>query len=199
MTDCCCLTYEDALNAAYLQFLEDKVANDIDLRQWSILLDTLHSVEFYALLDNDENRAEDGKILREEFVEKYHSDMWKNKWKGEFGNFDPIQGPCSVLEMMIGLAKRMEFVSGRPLKDNFWTLIHNLGLDVYRNFELLHAEYGYTRADIVLIVTKMMDREYTSYGRGSLFPLKKCRQNQKEVEIWYQMMNYLNENFTLFE
>ena len=32
-------------------------------------------------------------------------------------------------------------------------------------------------------------------GTGGLFPLKRPRVNQRRVEVWYQMSEYLMENY----
>jgi hypothetical protein len=37
-------------------------------------------------------------------------------------------------------------------------------------------------------------RLYTTSGYGGLFPLEEPKEDQRKVEIWYQMMAYLGEN-----
>jgi len=38
-------------------------------------------------------------------------------------------------------------------------------------------------------------RRYSKTGKGGLFPLKHPKKDQTEVEIWYQMQQYVMENF----
>ena len=62
------------------------------------LLMQLHSTEFTYLISNDANRAEDGVDLRYRFACIYGYDDTP----------ECLDGPCSVLEMMIALAIRCE-------------------------------------------------------------------------------------------
>ena len=38
------------------------------------------------------------------------------------------------------------------------------------------------------------ERSYAFDGYGGLFPLRKPHQDQRNIEIWYQMQAYLMEN-----
>lgn len=95
---------------------------------------------------------------------------------------------CSFLEMMIALSRRLAFEEeGQPSRW-FWHLIENLGIDVtdaYYNIEIERAVND--RLDTVIY------RTYDSTGMGGLFPLENPRQDQREVEIWYQLQAYLLE------
>lgn len=130
----------------------------------------------------DENRAVDGIDLRREFSE--------NLGRISFGPQDDL--PCSILEMLIGLAKRCNDWVVCDIDDHygdwFWIYISNLGLMMYDD---LH--YNSTKVDRIL--EKWLRREIGFDGSGGIFPLKNPETNQQRVEIWSQMNNYLNENF----
>lgn len=80
------------------------------------LLMQLHAMEFVYHVEYDENRASDGTILRWYYVDDGGDDRIL-QW-GE---------PCTVLEMLIGLAIKMESIMEEPDIDTsvarwFWLL-----------------------------------------------------------------------------
>jgi hypothetical protein len=153
------------------------------------LLKELHEIKFYSLVPNDDNRAEDGKQLREIFCERE--------------GLQPLSlsqlGDCSVLEMLIGLAYRLEDESldcrwEKSAADWFWILIDNLSMSRYTDSELLQP---YNKDDVRTKIGIMLNRTYRSDGEGGLFPLRYPKHNQREVEIWYQMSAYILENYPI--
>lgn len=140
------------------------------------LLKILHGTEFQWLLHGDQNREEDGKALRRHFVRET-----------QLGHPDPAL-PCSVLEMMIALAVRAEFQTDIPVKDWFWTMMRNLKIDEFRVVRPSDIPY------INGALYKLVHRRYDSWGIGGLWPLTRPIQDQREVEIWYQLCAYLEEH-----
>ena len=67
------------------------------------LLSCLHMITFRCEMRSDENRAEDGVDLRWRFAVDTGREN-QNDWIR-----DCLEGPCSVLEMMVALAIRIEF------------------------------------------------------------------------------------------
>jgi len=49
-------------------------------------------------------------------------------------------------------------------------------------------------AKINRVLQKFNQRKYDSYGDGGIFPLKAPEEDQKKVELWYQMSAYMAEN-----
>jgi hypothetical protein len=101
-----------------------------------------------------------------------------------------------MLEFLIALATRMNesvYDDRYPNQEPYWfmVLLQNLGLDKYDDtydFTVIHGEVY----DIFMVLNH---REYDIDGsRGGLFPLKDPAENQREVEVWYQMQAYLSEN-----
>lgn len=156
---------------------------DEDHSCYNCLLNFLFSKEFYWSVPRDENRAIDGIHLREVFKDQYgYSDM---------------DGPCTVLEMMIALSVRGAEDILWDGENNwtpfiFWSMIDNLGLidSVDKNF---YQSFVDDKIDIFL------DRNYDENGVGGLFlPVPFFSQIPKKwekLEIWDQMNNWINDIF----
>ena len=146
------------------------------------LVRMLYNKEFYWTIEHDENRSDDGKELRRQFAEENGVD-----------DISAIDGPCTVLEMMIGLAMRMNsevdvMDSKEKVAEYFWLFVKNLGLEGCTD-DAFDVEFVNERVRI------LVDREYLFDGSGGLFPLKHCDRDQRGVELWYQLQNYLIENY----
>jgi len=155
------------------------------------LLRHLHHIEFYDFVPHDCNRSADGKKLRE----IYQHEVGR---KASFYVSGHDEGPCTVLEMMIGVAIRMEnelAVGPYALKmpECFWTLIENLELHWCDDRKFNNDTSVATVIDDR--IHAMMDRKYRANGKGGLFPLRRPSENQKKIEIWYQMQAFLLENY----
>lgn len=157
-------------------------------KNYIMLLNALWRKEYYSIIPNDQNREKDGIFLRNE------ANVNINECN---------LGACSVLEMLIALSRRMEFqlYGIEPAicyKKLFWKLIDNLGLTRFDNLE---AAKDAVYLEIDDILTTWIERHYSPNGSGGIFPLKNWRKSngidQTKVEIWYQMMSYLDENYEL--
>ena len=154
------------------------------------LLRFLHSKEFTYSVGNDDNRASDGIEVRHRFYNERGSDTRNNFFKT----------PCTVLEMLVALAIRMDYSLGDNSSNNelarwFWVFIKNLGLEEYSPDDP-HAE-GF-RALNGVKVDKFLSRTYSSNGKGGIFPLRKPAEDQRGIEIWYQLMSYMDENYVQY-
>jgi hypothetical protein len=172
--------------ADYFQWLCEKIHVDTPVRSYWILAKILHAKEYYGTVPNDDNRANDGKKLREQYSEE-----------NDQCPFEPIDGPCTMLEMLIALAERFEDTMSDPNEHNrttkwFWEMLRNLGLDTYEDIN-----YGdlWTTEDVDEILNTVLERTYRRSGKGGLFPLKDAKKDQRKVEIWYQMCAYMLENY----
>ena len=178
-------TYE-ADNDPYFQWLCKKVGIPFR-RQYIRLAEELHTMIFLpgSTIETDANRANDGLKLRVDFMERYGA-------KGSSSN----RGPCSMLEFLIGLSGRMAFImgeEGNPLHTSyyFWWMIENLRLTKLSDdrFDELNGEFFVQEA-----VDRVLYRTYEADGSGGLFPLKHSEKDQRTVEIWYQMQEWLLES-----
>ena len=141
------------------------------------LLRVLHNTEFVWIVSGDMNRAEDGRELREEFQASSHYpavDIW-------------LEFPCSILEMLIAFSRRAEYMTDIPAKEWFWEILDNLRLAEYTNAAM---HYG---ADPTPILYDFVWRQYSPSGEGGMFPLHEPKEDQREVEIWYQFAEYLED------
>lgn len=144
------------------------------------LLRILYRKEFsWAEIERDGNRAQDGKDLRHDFlretgIEIDNTDGW-------------LDMPCSFLEMLIALSRKMAFEGGGETSDWFWDLLNNL--------DLLGCTDAQPGEEIITnhILDKVINRDYGENGAGGLFPLKSADEDQRNVEIWYQANKYLLE------
>lgn len=164
----------------YLKWILKKVGCDAgDLKKYSKLFRILYEMEFYYLIPMDENRALDGIKLRRQYDLDHKTTLYSS------------EEPCSVLEMLIALAIRMENdILGDPEDEHpeywFWQFLDNLGILGY-----FDDVFGPSAAqDIEKKVQKFCDREYNYDGKGGIFPQKVAKNDQRKIEIWYQMQEY---------
>jgi hypothetical protein len=176
------------LDDLYLEWLYEQVAvptfHDRDLTYWKVLK-VLYQKEFFWSVEkvpNDENRAHDGIALRSEFIlQKQITDV----------DPDWLDMGCSILELMVALAKRLAFdaFSGEPYYW-FWVLMDNIGLSGYSD------DRRFTKRlldRINSILDEVIERRYEPSGLGGFFPLQVTRYDQRERELWYQMSDFIVE------
>lgn len=173
------------LDDLYFEWLYGKfigaVSNRNPARSYWGLAKHLYDTPFVIILRDDHNRAEDGRELRKVFIEDQEIEDVEVNW---------LQLDCSVLEMLIGLACRAAFEDGKEPGDWFWILITNLGLQPFNDRNYDQTAIGEVNA----IVARLLDRTYEKDGAGGLFPCKHAREDQTQVNIWYQLQAYLLEN-----
>src|SRR5690606_21972367 len=87
------------------------------LTYWK-LLRVLHHTEFVWLIPGDDNRAEDGLELREEFLTESGLPNEPEWW----------DAACSILEMLIAFSRRCQYSTSHTAAFWFWQMIENLGL-----------------------------------------------------------------------
>jgi len=160
--------------------------------QYSHLNSYIHAGwDFRWTIAIDKNRQIDGYYLREDFL-KTCCDV--DNAYSELSDFE-FQ-PVSVFEVLVALVSRMDYelddLSGVTRFEVWYKeLLTNLDLvgltdDVWK-CNVIHA-----KAIVWEVMTKLLDRTYDRNGVGGLFPLKNAPQDLRTVEIWYQMMIYLN-------
>jgi len=146
---------------------------------WS-LVRQLFVKEFVWIIPNDDNRVEDGRDLRYRFLEENHIEDVDPDWMG-LG--------CSFLELLLGLSQRLSFEAERNPATWFWELLTNLGLNKYSD----EVKKTLMTKKVDEVIDKVIWRTYDFDGRGGLFPLKEPHEDQRDVEIWYQLSAYLLE------
>ena len=165
----------------YKEFLEGMIDGS---EYYSGLFDLLFEREFYSPVDLDQNRATYGLLLRSRYEEVCGIAS---------GTLDEL-GPCTVLEMLIALAEQIDTSGVGAMSDQekrskfFWEMIQNLG--IYYSDYVFDSEI---RADCEHKIDILLDRKYAANGTGGLFPLQNCSNDQRKIELWYQMQAYYIE------
>lgn len=175
----------------YLQYLI-YICHLEQFRNYTRLFEELHDSEFYYSIERDDNRAGDGTELRDNYDIPLDITCGDEDLVDEFMN-----RPCSILEMLIGLAIRVdEEYLGDPAdphpEDFFWEMIKNLDLDCFTNGILQKR----SNVDILKARIRMwLDRRFAKNGLGSPFPVYNDDRDQRNLEIWDQMNSYINEKY----
>lgn len=170
----------------YINWLYGQIAEgQPEYSNYKYMLDILENTEFKAYILMDENRIGDGASLYENFYHGLYSDRKE----------------CSVLEMLIGLAYRCDDVmsdqtKGDRVSDWFWRFVNNLGLTKFTD-DLVELNPELYLREMHEIVDIFVERRYDYDGKGGIFPLQNPPGDERKVEIWYQMMAWLNENFPI--
>ena len=172
----------DDLNNEYFEWMCNIVCGDRFSENISHtkLLTYLHNREFIYSMPRDANRLYDGISLRYRFsIINHYKDL-----------SDYLEGPCSVLEMMVALAIHCEEIMDDPkIGDRtgqwFWGMIRSLGLGSMTD-DRFDMEY------VESVIDRFLDREYEPNGKGGLFTIKNCERDLRNVEIQYQMYWYLD-------
>lgn len=163
--------------------------------QFETLMDALWNKPFPWVVSYDENRIQDGLELRYLFLQDadYHASF--EEMGARYGNevMVPSVGefrgkPCRILEVIVALSRRLEFQEGSDAGWWAWRLIVNL--DLHKMKDPL-SRLKQRRLDEAL--DTLIWRTYDRDGSGGFFPLAHPDDDQRKVEIWYQMAAYLAE------
>lgn len=162
----------------YFHWLKSQVGIEYNRKTsntYDDLLNCLLSKEFVWIIPNDDNRVEDGLDLRTEFLGGAH--------------YDVLQQGVSILEVLVGLSRRLAFNADGDPTLWAWRLIENIDLHKY-------SDPIRPRDDdrIDQILENLIWRNFSRDGMGSFFPLAEAKEDQTKVELWYQMNAYINEN-----
>ena len=172
----------------YFNYIEGMVCNGDTVDRYTILLDILYRIDFRWSVHNDDNRISDSVELRYNYQADCGVPMAELQ--------ELLNIPCSVIEVICGLAIRMDDAmrdpeGGAHIDRWFWELIDNLGMSEFTNEAYERGLWSLN--DVRKIVDIFMDRTYDELGHGGLFPRNVCYKNQKECELFEQMNGYLNE------
>lgn len=139
------------------------------------LLREFHMHPFTPVIKRDENRYEDGVTLRRAF--SFESDIRyvPDEW---------YQEECSFLEMMVAISERLGLHIDAETSVTFWHLMRNLGLNKMSDVP---------DAVIDRIVEAINNRTFERDGAGSLFPLRVATRDQRCIEMYAQMQDYIME------
>lgn len=170
----------------------DWLAEFVDLysdehMMYSDVVKYLYTTQFYCTIDLDFNRCKDAtSILYLKYLNEMHIDYDINT---------VYDRDCSVLEVLIALSFRCErdIMSEPGSYDDakwFWIMLDNLGL-----LELSDDVFDEEDADYIL--ETWLDRDFAYNGNGSIFPILSPKRDQRQIEIWDQMADYIDENYPI--
>lgn len=157
----------------YFEWLISQIAVPRN-KTYNDLFDIMHGIEFVWMVPNDDNRVQDGLDLRSEFLDGRRARL--------------NLGGASVLEVIIGLSRRCAFHAGETPNKWAWYLIRNLRL--HRMLDPLDEEKV---LEVQAILEDLIWRTYDKSGKGGFFPMKRAKEDQTKVEVWYQMNAYITE------
>ena len=168
----------------YLAGMVFDVDSDIPSQTYWCMLGQLHKTPYVWYIPNDDNRAMDGKDFRYEF-EPTSTQGWL------------YNEPCSFLEMLLGVARRMDFLLGEDL-EGVKNYVGYYARELLRNCQLLHisdAEWtDESEAEIDAVLERIMEHKYNYRGQGGLFPIAKpVGRDMRAVEIWDQLCAYIED------
>lgn len=163
---------EKHIEDAYFEWLRFQIGVPNN-KSYSQLFERMNRKEFVWIVSNDDNRIEDAKELRREFLQ---------------GDPHTFQSWVSVLEILVAVSRRMEWTAGGIAKDWAWRLIQNL--ELHRMWDPLTMRKAVQVDDIL---EALVWRTYSPKGQGGFFPLIDSEEDQTKVEIWYQMNAYILE------
>lgn len=193
--------YDERINQLMLlEHLHAAGDNDVDSMKknrvtYFDLARKLYRTDFTWSILRDSNRAEDGEQLR----------LWFAELNSYYEDYKVLEGKkCSVLEMMIAFSEKIErdvigIDRDAPSRSDrwFWLMLFNLGIGG------MDCSDAYYTSEIDFMLDNVLDiflhRKYDFNGNGGLFPLKSAKNDQKEVELWYQMQAFFQENPQYFE
>lgn len=146
----------------------------------SKLLQYLHNKEYVWDIWTDENRAEDGLNLRCRFEKET-----------DYLDYSPLEKPCSVLEMMVAFAERID----KDVTDEeygtpywFWIMIENLGLKDCTD-DVFDAKK----------VNSVLDNWLNSLTKNDLksgiFPGKSGKKPESDTDEWFRMQKWIAERY----
>lgn len=172
---------------SYKDWLIYRVCSDRYLknaRLYSKLLSFLLTREFYWSNPMDSNRETDGLNLRDLFLYEHPEFL-------DDAIYFETMGACTVLEMMVALAVRVEEtimsddIRGDRTGKWFWSMIESMQLDQM-------TDYNFDKEYIKAVLYRCLDRTYDYDGSGGFFTIPDSYQDMRDVEIWYQMLWYLD-------
>lgn len=170
----------EARRGLYIHWLENQLTSGGNRpdRSYFELVHVMFNIEFTWTVAMDDNRVADGMEIRNEFAELH-----------DIGRREMLDlGPPSFIEVLLGLSRRLAFVAGGSADRWAWKLLVNLDLE--RMWDHLSRLKARRLEDICSVV---INRGYLPNGVGGFFPLAWPQRDQREVELWYQLNAYAEE------
>lgn len=163
----------------YFQWLKEQ-ADFIEFGDdYDRLLSKLYAMDYTPVLRMDQNRLADAMTMRERICATY--------------GFKRPAYSCSFLEFLVALSFRMHYICDAPneyrVKEFFWRLLYNLQINEFSN----HIWNEECERRVEDAVNRVNTHTFEADGAGGLFPMAAPKQNQRNLEVWYQLNQYLQD------
>lgn len=181
------------LEEAYFGWLQsDAFSNRVNRREYEGVLRLIHDIPFYWNIWSDENRSGDALSFRQSDFLSFQTDLdgLDQVWLGNWATAAP-----SVLEVLLGMARRYTFYFQGAMPYYFGHMFRNLELDRYPGRVLTGASQEAVRQRL----DTWMSRQFQPNGQGSPFPVNDQYAldivDMRKLDIWSQMNAYSAEHF----
>lgn len=170
--------FPNQLRERYFNWLKSQIEDCPEMKRgWDRLLRKLQQTEFRWILEGDEDRAENGIGLRFRFG-------WEKNYDIRDVDICLNDRPCSMLELMVALAAKIEVVLsddhyGNRTGEWFFSMVKSLGLG-----RMDDRSYDSDLVNVTL--ERFVKRRYRPDGRGGLFTVE-GETDMPDLEIWQQM------------
>lgn len=140
----------------------------------------LFEYDFRVVVPNDMNRVIDTYEIRRRY--RIRSNNYQETIE---------TGVASVLEVLVAFAQRIDLeyvgIPGEYHPERvIYEMILNLEFDRWN-------KTGYGRQFVEQKLNRWLDRVYTRKGIGGAFPINTDPRDQRELELWEQMISYIHE------
>jgi hypothetical protein len=100
-----------------------------------------------------------------------------------------------MFEMLVSLSRHASFLDDQEPAWWFWHMMENVGLHLYTDHVYSYELSAERIVDDTL--NRIIFRTYGADGHGGLFPLSRTPNDQRNVELWYQLNAYMIEQLEL--
>lgn len=179
------------IDVLYFEWLLTCLDSEGALEGVAFVGDLLHNCDFKRRVGNDINRAVDGANLRKEFLTQFEDLELDPRLTNDF-----MMKECSWFEMLVALARALDFLYEGGVEGRFIELVKNMALGpMLRHGPDRSVRMRNYDQQTVYIATDDIDgNRFTKDGHGGLFPLHKVgHSDQREAEIWDQHAAYFHE------
>lgn len=171
------------LEQNYYEWLKDLIP---ELKiAYGDLIQILYDTPFRAIFESDNDRMSDGMSLRNRYTQA-------NRMSNALNLLLREAHPCSVLEVMLALALRIEeeylgaYSDEHPVGQWFNYMLHSLGI--------AHMIDPFFETEIASeVIDKFLNHNYRPDGFGSLFWIINTKEDMRQLDLWHQAMLWINE------
>ena len=168
-------------------YIQDILPKDFVCKYERILY-VLDSTPFIWSIERDANRANMGLELKDDWFTSLSS--IKEREDVYLSGFSLTV--ASVFDVIYSLARSIDEILYDPNGNNTLKYLEELILNLYKSYDMDIFDADITDDSLQIPIFRFIDREYKYNGVGGLFPLDNPVDDQRDVELWYQMQAYIS-------